>query len=155
VPLPDGRAWKIDDHHDRALVARHAATRSTLTVMTWGEPELVNRQKCQQRASETGLLALHDAHTIEDSVTVGPDAFDSRVWIALEAGASSDAALMGHALLVGGFIRKCLFVHYVTEVSSEREEALLTSRLAVARLRVLSGIQMEAFDEAPREAEKP
>lgn len=155
VPLPDGHAWTIDDHHERALVARHAPTRSTLTVLTWSEPELVNRQKCQARATETGLLALHDPSVIEDQTTIGPDAFDSRIWIALEAGATPGAPLAGHALLVGGFIRKCLFVHYATTVSGERDEPVLTSRLAVARLRILGGIQMEPFDEPVRAGQEP
>jgi hypothetical protein len=150
IPLPDGRAWKIDDHHDRALLARHAPTRSTLTVLTFTEPELMSRQKCMDRAMEMGLLALHDPLTIEDKTTIGPEAFDTRIWIALEARASPTAALTGHALLIGGYIRKCLFVHYATEVASEKEEPLLTSRLAVARLRILGGIQLEPFDEAPR-----
>jgi hypothetical protein len=150
VPLPDGRAWKIDDHNDRALRARHAATRSTLTVVTFTEPELMSRQRCLDRAIEMGLLALHDPLTIEDRATIGPDAFDTRIWIALEARASPTAALTGHALLIGGYIRKCLFVHYATEVASEKEEPLLTSRLAVARLRILAGIKLEPFDEAPR-----
>jgi hypothetical protein len=150
VPLPDGRTWKIDDHHERALVARHAPTHSTLTLLTFTEPELMSRQKCEARATEMGLLALHDPHTIEDLTTVGPDAFDSRIWIALEAGASGSAALVGHAILVGGYVHKCLLVHYATEVSSEKDESLLTSRLAVARLRILAGVQMDPFDEAPR-----
>jgi hypothetical protein len=152
VPLPDGRAWKIDDHHDRALLARHAPTRSTLTVLTFTDPELMNRQRCLDRATEMGLLALHDPITIEDETTIGPDAFDTRIWIALEARASPAAAMTGHALLIGGYIRKCLFVHYATEVASEKEEPLLTSRLAVARLRILAGIKLEPFDEAPRAA---
>jgi hypothetical protein len=150
VPLPDGRAWKIDDHHERALVASHASTRSTLTLLTFTEPELMSRQKCEERATQMGLLALHDPRTIEDQTTIGPDAFDSRVWITLEAGGSPGTAMAGHAVLVGGYIRKCLFVHYATAIRSEKDEALLTSRLAVARLRILAGVEMEPFDEPPR-----
>jgi len=151
VALPDGRAWKIDDHHERALIARHAPTRSTLTVLTFTDPDLMNRQKCQERAVTMGLLALHDPRTLEDATTVGPGAFDSRVWIAVEAGPTAGAPITGHAVLVGGSIRKCLFVHYATEVASVNDEPLLTSRLAVARLRILAGVQIESFDVAPRE----
>jgi hypothetical protein len=154
VPLPDGRLWKIDDHHDRALVARHASTRSTLTVLTFTDPELVNRQRCQERAIETGLLSLHDPRTIEDETTIGPDAFDSRIWIALEPGASPGVPVTGHALLIGGFVHKCLFVHYVTDVASEKDEPTLTARLAVARLRILGGVRMEPFD-APTKMTAP
>ena len=118
-----------------ALVAHHAPTRSTLTVLAWSEPELMSRQKCQARATEMGLLSLEDPHTLEDQTTVGRRLRLAHLRIVLEAGASPVAALRGHALLIGGYIRKCLLVHYATDVATEKDEPMLTSRLAVARLR--------------------
>jgi len=153
VPLPDGQGWRIDDHTSRELVAIHATTRSTLTLYSFVEPELMNRQSCEARARETGLFTLHDPRTIADEITVGPDAYDTRIWVALEAGASSEAPLKGHALLFGAYVRKCLFVHYATSVPSEMDEPLLTSRLATARLLILTGIRMEAFDQPPKARE--
>jgi hypothetical protein len=150
VPLPDGRAWKIDDHHRPELVATHAPTRSTLTLSSFTEPELMNRQSCEARARESGLVTLRDPRTIADETTVGPDAYDSRIWIALETGNSSGSALTGHAFLFGAYVRKCLLVHYATSVPSVTDEPLLTSRLATARLLILGGIQMEPFDEPAR-----
>jgi hypothetical protein len=150
IPLPDGRAWTIDDHTTSLLVARHPPTRSTLSVGTFTEPQLVNRQKCEERAREQGLVTLRDPRTLEDQAIIGPDAYDSRLWVALEAGASAERPLMGHVLLFGAFVRKCLFAHYATEVASERDEPLLTSRLAVARLRILAGIEVLPFDQPPR-----
>jgi len=35
-------------------------------------------------------------------------------------------------------------------VATEKEESLLTSRLAVARLRILAGIEVLPFDQAPK-----
>jgi hypothetical protein len=146
VPLPDGRAWRIDDHKNLALLAVHPPTRSTLTLQSFTDPEAMSRQKCEERARTMGLVALRDPHTVEDVTLAGPGAYDSRVWVALETGTSTQAPLSGHVFLFGAFLRKCLFVHYATQVASEREEAVLTSRLAVARLRILPGIGVEAFD---------
>jgi hypothetical protein len=147
VPLPDGHAWKIDDHKTALLVAQHPATHSTLSLETFTEPELMNRQTCEARAREMGLVSLHDPRTLEDRVLVGPDAYDSRLWVALEAGSSPGAPALGHVFLFGAFVRKCLFAHYATEVASEKDEPLLTSRLAVARLRILAGIEVLPFDQ--------
>lgn len=153
VPLPEGRGWRIDDHSRRELVATHSATRSTLTLYSFAEPELVNRQSCEARARESGLFTLHDPRTVADEVTIGPDAYDTRIWIALEAGASSESPMTGHAFLFGAYIRKCLFVHYATSVPSQRGEPLLTSRLATARLLILAGLRMEPFDQPPKARE--
>jgi hypothetical protein len=150
VPLPDGHAWKIDDHRGRELVATHAPTHSTLTVYSFAEPDLMNRQSCEARARESGLVTLRDPRSIADETTVGPDAYDTRIWIALEAGASPEAPLMGHAFLFGAYVRKCLFVHYATSVPSQKNEPILTSRLATARLLILGGIRIEPFDEPAR-----
>jgi hypothetical protein len=150
VPLPDGRAWRIDDHKGPSLVAEHAPTRSTLALQVFTGPEVMNRQKCEARARDLGLASLKDARTIEDLVTVGPEAYDSRIWVAVEPGTSYEAPLVGHAFLFGAFVRKCLFVHYATRVASEREEPLLTSRLVVARLRILGGLEVLPFDQAPK-----
>jgi hypothetical protein len=151
IPLPDGRAWRIDDHHDGVLVARHAPTRSTLTTLTFTDPDLMNRQKCQERAEAMGLLALREPRTIEDETTVGPASFDTRIWIALETGSSPGAALVGDAILVGAHVHKCLFARFVTEVPAADQEPVLSSRLAIARLRILGGLLLDAFDRAPRE----
>jgi hypothetical protein len=154
LPLPDGHLWKIDDHKSAALVALHQPTRSTLTLQSFTEAEVMNRQKCEARAIAMGLFALRDPHTVEDLAIALPDGYDSRIWVALEtrssSGSFSGAPLSGHVFLFGAFVRKCLFVHYATEVSSEKDEALLTSRLAVARLRIVGGIEMEPFDEPPK-----
>ncbi len=154
VALPDGRAWKIDDHHARELVATHAPTRSTLTLYTFSEPELMNRQLCEARSREAGLVTLDEPRTVADETTTGPDAYDTRIWIALEAGVAPGPTLTGHAFLFGAYIRKCLFVHYATSVPSGKDEPTLTSRLATARLLILAGLRMEPFDE-PRPVDSP
>jgi len=123
IPLPDGRTWKIDDHTRPELVARHAPTSSSLTLYS----------------------------SVEDQATVGPDAYDTRIWVALSAGRAAGAPLVGHVFAFGAYIHKCLFFHFASEVASDRFEDALSSRLATARLRIFGGLALEAFDEPPRD----
>ena len=41
VPLPEGRAWKIDDHRQRELVAVHEGTSSRLSILTTQEEDAI------------------------------------------------------------------------------------------------------------------
>jgi hypothetical protein len=151
IPLPDGRTWKIDDHTRPELVARHAPTSSSLTLYSSIEPDLVNRQKCEERARALGLVPPGELRTVEDQATVGPDAYDTRIWVALSAGRAAGAPLVGHVFAFGAYIHKCLFFHFASEVASDRFEDALSSRLATARLRIFGGLALEAFDEPPRD----
>jgi hypothetical protein len=151
IPLPDGEGWRIDDHSHRELVATHAATRSKLVVYSFLEPELMNRRLCEARARELGLVPQGELRTVEDGPTVGPDGYDTRVWVALQPGRAPGAPLGGHVFAFGAFVRKCFVFHYASEVGSDVDDAVLSSRLATARLRILRGIVVEPFDEPPRE----
>jgi hypothetical protein len=149
VPLPEGRAWKIDDHHHPELVALHAATSSRLSVISTREEDLMNRQRCEDRARAMGWVPKAPLTTVDDQVHVGPEAFDSRVWVALEAG-RADGAVQGHVFLFGAFLRRCLLVHLATGVPA-KDEAVLASRLAVASTRIVKAIAVDPLrttDEA-------
>jgi hypothetical protein len=158
IPLPDGPAWRIDDHSRPELVATHPPTSSRLTVLGTIEPELMNRQKCEARARALGF-APEDAgdggargqRTVEDEVTIGPEAYDTRVWVTIQPGGKPGTALRGHVFAFGAYIRKCLIVHFESEVSTDTQEQILSERLATARLRIVAGIALEPFDEPRRE----
>lgn len=147
IPLPDGRAWRIDDHSRPELFALHAGTRSRLRLMTFTDPELTSRQRCEELARARKLVPDGDLRTVEEAVTVGPEAFDTRLWVAI---APRQGGVEGHVFAFGGFLRKCLFFHYVTDVPSVNDEAVLSSRLAIARLRVFGGLQIDSLAEPPR-----
>lgn len=142
VPLPDGRAWKIDDHSQPELVAVHDPTSSRLTLTVTREDELMNRAKCESRARDHGRVPSARLATVEDQVTIGPSAFDSRIWVALDAGGPG-AEMEGHVFLFGAYIRHCLFVHLSTKAPSGSED-VMSSRLAVARERIIGGITLDA-----------
>jgi hypothetical protein len=158
LPLPDGKAWRIDDHTSPHLAAEHTGTSSKVSLYTSFEHELVNHAACEERARVAGYVAKGDMKTVESVVTVGPDGFDSRIWVAIET-QRKGSPLVGHVFLFGAFIRKCLFVHLQTEVKTPEEEPKLSARLASARVTMIGELKMDpprtADDvELPREKAK-
>ncbi len=165
IPLPEGRSWIIDDHKGRELVATHAHTKSRLVVYGHHEDDLMNRARCEERARALGLVPDEARlSTVERAVAIGPDAYDTGVWVAVERraeprakaapGPKADGPLTGHLFLFSAFVRRCLFVHLATEVPRAGDEAVLSSRLAVARVKLLGGIKVDpprTGDELPRE----
>jgi hypothetical protein len=147
VPLPDGRGWKIDDHKTAMLVATHAATDSTFTLGMSGEPDLMNRQRCEALAHTRGLVHDADLQTVADEVIVGPGPYDTHIVVAALPGTTPHRAVSGHVFLFGSYIRKCLFAHYETLQRPGEDEATLSARLAVARLQILGGIGVETFSK--------
>lgn len=156
IPLPDGHAWKIDDHHGPELVAVHLPTDSRLVVVATQEDELMNRQRCSEKARARGWFDERKLDTVEDRVQVGPDAYDSRVWVAVDA--TSKKALVGHVFLFGAFLRQCLLVHLTTTVPSRDDESVLATRLAVGGARIAGGITVDPLrttDSATVPRDKP
>lgn len=141
-PLPDGKAWRIDDHSRPFLLAVHEATSSRVAVLATQEDELVNRQKCEARARELGWVTSKTLTTVEDETTIGPEAYDSRIWVALDA-AKPGGELEGHVYLFGAFIRRCLLMHVSTKVPSAKDEDVLSERLALARARIVRGLTID------------
>ncbi|MBX3207916.1 MAG: hypothetical protein KF764_22915 [Labilithrix sp.] len=157
IPLPDGRAWKIDDHRGAELVAVHAPTDSRLTLVATQEDELMNRQRCEQRARDRGWVMKPTLSTVEDRVTVGPDAYDSRVWVAIDP-AGEGGTIEGHVFLFGAFLRRCLLVHLATRVPSTKDDEVLASRLAVGSARIVTAIAIDPLrttDDASVPRDKP
>ncbi|HVH43585.1 MAG TPA: hypothetical protein VM925_14620 [Labilithrix sp.] len=156
VPLPDGREWRIDDHRGPELVAVHAATASRLTLVATQEEELMNRQRCEERARARGWLDKQTLTTVEDQVHIGPAAYDSRVWVALDPTAPN--GVEGHVFLFGAFLRRCLLVHLATSVPSAKDEQVLASRLAVGNARIVKAITIDPLrttDDATVPRDKP
>lgn len=154
IPLPQGKTWKIDDRSRGALLAVHEPTSSKLHLESTSESELMNRQKCEAKARERGWVPAVPLTTVEERVVTGPDAYDSRIWVALDAGRPG-GGLEGHVFLFGGFLRKCLLVHLQTKVPAATDEDVLSTRLAIAESRIVRAITIDAprtTDEAvPRD----
>ncbi|WP_394823300.1 hypothetical protein [Pendulispora albinea] len=151
IPLPEPKNWTLDDHSQRELTVRHLATRSVVQIFTTTEPSLVNRQRCEDRARDLGFVPTGKMTTVEDATTIGPGAYDTRVWVTLLPGATERDPILGHVFAFGGYIRKCLFFHFQTEIPSARDESALSARLALARTRILGALALDDFDNLPRE----
>jgi hypothetical protein len=155
IPLPHAGGWVVDDHSRAELVAIDRATKSTLVVLREIEPDLVNHTMCEGRARTLGLVPSEPTRTIEDVVTTGPEAFDTRVRVAIEARGGANGPLVGHVMAFGAYVRKCLFVHLTTSVASEADEATLSQRLAMARVKLVAGITIDELDTVPRATPVP
>jgi len=141
VHLPEGRAWQVDDHTRPELLAVHPGTRSKLTVALEPAGELVGRAQCEEIARKKGRVPEGDLRTLESHVTVGPEAYDTRVWVALEV--RNNGELRGHLFGFGGMIRTCFFFHLETAVTGLAGEDVLSGRLALARTRILDRVELD------------
>jgi len=155
LPLPDGRAWRIDDHSRPEVVATHAATRSRLVVAVFSANQLVGRTQCEDLARARKLVPEDDgaAHTVEDEAAITQGTFDTRIEVTLQPGSGPDRSLGGRVMAFGGFLRKCFAFVYSTDVDAIADEAVLSSRLAFVRARILGGLELEPFDAVPRDSQ--
>jgi len=157
VPLPEGKAWKVDDHSKPDLIAVHNGTTSRLAIVTTQEEELMNRQRCEARAKTMGYIPNAPLTTVDEQVVTGPDAYDSKIWVALDAG-KPGGGVEGHVFLFGAFLRRCLLVHLTTAVPSAKDEEVLAGRLALATSRIVKAITLDPLrttDEAIVPRDKP
>ena len=166
LPMLDGKGWKIDDHSTRELLAVHPGSSSELHVALWTEQDLMNRARCELRATELGYLPDLELDPVDQEVTSIPAGWDTRVLVATEPASAKDGApapLVGHVVAFASFIRKCIFFHFKTTIviggpaktPPSTAATTLSSRLAAARLKMLEGITLDTFAAIPREKPGP
>jgi hypothetical protein len=151
IPLPDGHAWRIDDHSQPEVVATHGPTRSKLVVAVFHADALVGRTQCEALSRARKLLPAGDLRTLEDEPAITQQVFDTRVWVAVEPSGEPNGSIVGYVMAFGGFLRKCFAFVFSTQVASVEDEPVLSARLAFARARILGGFALDAFDTVPRE----
>jgi hypothetical protein len=151
LSLPDGHAWRIDDHSLPELVATHAPTRSKLLVAVFHTDGLVGRTQCEALSRSRKIVPAGDLRTLEDEAAFTQVTFDTRVWVAVEPGGGPDRSLVGYVMAFGGFLRKCFAFVFSTQVDGASQEPVLSARLAFARARILGGLTLDAFDTVPRD----
>ena len=151
--VPDAKNWAIVKTSKPVFMAEHKKSRTALLATTFTESNLVNRAMCEERSHELGLVpkAMSNAHTIEDGAMIGPDDFDTRVWVSMRPGEHGE--LVGDVLAFGARVRKCLFFHVATIVRSEKDADSLSERLAAARLHILGDLKLDAIEDVPRAPE--
>ncbi len=150
LPLPDGHAWRIDDHSQPELVATHPPTRSRVMVAVLRADELVGRTQCETLAHERRLVPSVDLQVLDQEIGITQESYDTRTLVAVDPGVGPDQPLVGHVMAFGGFLRKCFVFDFSTEVDGAANEAALSSRLAYARARILGGLKLDAFGTVTR-----
>lgn len=143
LALPDGKAWRIDDHSRPELVATHNPTESKVVVAVFHTDEIVGRAQCEALSRSRNLVPAGDLRTLEDKAAFTQDAFDTRVWVAVDAGGGPTGSLVGYVMAFGGLLRKCYAFVFSTQVRDPSEEPVLASRLAFARARILGGLALD------------
>jgi hypothetical protein len=142
VPFPDGPHWRIEDHRTALLRATHEATQSKIEIVLWHEQELMNRQKCEDRAREKGYGERVGEEVTSEIASV-PQGWDTLVWLGTE---NERDVSTGHIVAFAASIRRCLYFHFSTKAVTRA----ISDRLAFVRLRLLGDIQLDTF-EVPRE----
>jgi hypothetical protein len=147
LPLPDGRRWRIDDHHAPVLRATHPPTGSLVELAVWREDELVNRAKCAERAREKGWAPAAGAREeISTEVVSFPPGWDTGIRVGAD---HDEKRVTGELVAFGAFIRKCLYFRFTTTAPLGSPD-VVSDRLAFVRLRVFGGLSLDTF-EVPRE----
>jgi|SRR5579859_4829729 len=151
--LPDGNAWKIDDHRSAWLRATHEPTHSALLVRTWAEDSLVTRKACYARAREwePRLPDLDAAPLIDDKMRLLLGSRDARVAVGVVVRAGQPPSTGGFVVGIVGDVRRCAVVVYETEASGESAEDEIADRLAIVSDRLLPSMKIDQSFAPSRE----
>jgi hypothetical protein len=143
IPLPDGPHWRIDDHKTAMLRATHEATQSKVELVMWREDDLMNRQKCEDRAREKGY-GERAGEEVDTETTSVPQGWDTLVWLGADRSDPKQAPdqITGELFAFASSIRKCFYFHFVTRA----EARVISDRLAFVRLRVLGDLRLDTMD---------
>lgn len=160
LPLPDGHAWRIDDHTGRFLVAINASTESELAVRLWREDEVVNRQRCEAKARVLRKLPERTgAELVDRRAALVPAEFDTVVETFVVPAKAQGQAITAFALAFGGLERKCFAYVFTTRAAGAGAEQAVGDRLgsmvrgSLERLS-FSG-ELEQRIERPKAFEEP
>jgi hypothetical protein len=134
VPLPDGRAWRIDDHAENWLVATHTPSGSVLLLRAWRQDAVVNRQRCEDTARLWRKLPERDRAEIvtRKAVKVPPD-FDTVVEVGVVPSPGqvkgANAVIDAFAMAFGGWAHRCFAYVFTTSARGQAAEEVAGERL--------------------------
>lgn len=147
IPLPDGHAWKIDDHGGPWLSAAHPPSGSALLLRTWREDDVVNRQRCEERARLWRKLPERSGAEIVETrpVNVPPD-YDTvvEVGVSPSPGPKGAGSIDAFAMAFGARVRRCFAFVFTTSASGAGAEAAVGERLGAMVQGSLEKIEVES-----------
>jgi hypothetical protein len=129
LPLPNGEAWKIDDHTSKWLEAKEPAESSTLLVRVWRDENRMTRDKCEATARSLRQLPKREGAEIVDSQRIDlPAGFDTQLDVALMD--DTKGGFFGFVLAFGGLGRRCFAYVYATHTAGPGADQAVGDRLA-------------------------
>ncbi|MBI5531964.1 MAG: hypothetical protein HY898_04560 [Deltaproteobacteria bacterium] len=157
MQLPDGHAWRIDDHKTNWLLAAHPGSSSVLRVRMWREQGIVGRDACEQRARDwTRDIPLAQSSRVLDrhpAPEVPAPGFDTEVITGVSraqpaatgpAGpAPASASIDGFVMAFGASMKRCFAAVYTTSSTGADGSARLGERLGIAT-RVIESISFRS-----------
>jgi hypothetical protein len=157
IGLPDGAAWKIDDHRTSWLKATHDATHSALAFRSWSESDNVTRKGCYARAREwdSTLPDLDAQPLIGDELRAVLGHRDARVAVGVVVGSPGAPRTGGFVVAIVGDVRRCILVSFRTEASGPAAADEVADRLAIVSDRVLPGMKADQSFAPSREPAMP
>lgn len=130
LQLPDGAAWRIDDHKASWLVARHPATSTVLRFKLFREEHAVNRDRCEAMMRRDDPTLPREDDAAIDRADAPVAGWDSRAFAVVSASRDADAPLVGQYVAWGASIRRCFALHVATSARGADAAATLGARLA-------------------------
>jgi hypothetical protein len=100
-------------------------------------------------ARATHLVPEGALQTLDDETILTQGTFDTRIEVAVRAGAGPREPLVGHVMAFGGFMHKCIVFDYSTEVDGASDEGALSARLAYARARIFASLTLDSSAVGP------
>jgi hypothetical protein len=134
--LPDGKAWKINDHKGSWLVATHAGSSSSISLRVYLEDEAVNRARCEAHArADDPALPPEEPGKQADSrdlaILPGWDAH-SLVTTTPRSQRGQPLDVEGHLVAFGALVRRCVVIHYATRAQGPEAAGVVGTRLGEA-----------------------
>ena len=145
LPLPDGAAWRIDDHKGSWLPATHPPPGSTLRLRMVLESHALNRAKCEAvvREAERALPVSRSDQVIEDVASGGPPGWDTHVVTFVQPDRRDETKLTGQLLAFASNVRKCLGFHFVTDATGADARPTVAARLSDAKERIVRELSFD------------
>ncbi len=133
IPLPDGKAWRIDDHTTEWLQATHPSN-TIVRARLWAEHDLMTPQTCEKKLRywEPDLPAPTGKNVIDerDLPDFPAKGFTSHLVVGLATPPGAPPpAIGGVALAIGASEHKCVALVFTSLVRSAGSASVLASRL--------------------------
>jgi hypothetical protein len=158
IPLPDGHAWRIDDHAGPWLSATHTLSTSALLVRSWAEDGRASRPRCEERARLWRKLPERsDAEVMQERSLNAPDGFDTKVEVGLQPGKKPGDPISAFAVAFGSHVHRCFAWAFTTTAAGPGADAAIAERLAAMIDGSLAKVVLEneLVPRIPRELPQP